>query len=94
MSWRRCLGCSIRIRRGSRCGRCAARQKAKYHSAEYVRNRAIVLVRDHHSCRKMRNGRRCERYANTADHIDPRGPSTVENMEAACLPCNSGKRDR
>jgi len=94
MPWRRCLGCGARIRRGSRCGKCLAAQKSKYHTAEYVKNRAIVLVRDAHTCQKMRNGRKCCRYANTADHIDPNGPSTVENMEAACRPCNSGKRDR
>jgi 5-methylcytosine-specific restriction endonuclease McrA len=94
---RRCLGCRIQIRSGSRCGRCYAEQKAPYTSAEYKRNRVIVLRRDNYTCQKMRNGRKCCRPATTADHIiplDQGGRSTVANMEAACGPCNSAKRNR
>lgn len=53
---------------------------------------AAVLVRDGRRC-QMPNARgvKCLAWATTADHIIPRalgGPDTMQNMRAACGPCN------
>jgi 5-methylcytosine-specific restriction endonuclease McrA len=93
---RRCLGCGRRTR-GSRCPACYARQKAPYSDPVYVRNREVALRRDGFTCQMVRNGRKCCRFATTANHRVPLskgGSNAVANLEAACLACNSGKRDR
>lgn len=88
---RRCLSCTRIIRRGTRCADCRRTQKQPYTTSEYKRNRLAVLERDRYTCQQ------CGERATTADHIIPLaqgGRSTVENMRAACVACNSGKRDR
>ncbi len=52
---------------------------------------ANVLRRDGHACAY------CGREASTRDHIVPRsrgGPTSWLNLVAACVACNSNKRDR
>lgn len=92
---RRCLGCRTPIHSGSRCPTCRAEQKAPYSDPEYQRLRPIVLLRDGYTCQIKRKG--CTEIATTVDHIDARTKDrtpAAEDLQAACLPCNSGKRDR
>lgn len=52
---------------------------------------AVVLERDRWTCQMFRDGHRCGAPATTANHIVPRvygGRDTLENLEAACAPCN------
>lgn len=52
---------------------------------------AFVLIRDGFTCRMMRDGHICGAPATTANHRVHRalgGPDTLDNLEAACLPCN------
>jgi 5-methylcytosine-specific restriction endonuclease McrA len=63
----------------------------RYHSAYYKRVRAEVLQRDYFTCHY------CGQEANTVDHLIPiskGGTDEATNMVAACIKCNSGKRDR
>ena len=63
----------------------------KYKSAVYQRNRAAVLQRDYFTCHY------CSQEANTVDHLIPLskgGTDEMSNLVAACVSCNSGKRDR
>ena len=92
---RRCLGCGDMIVSGARCRKCRREQKAPYADARYRRLRPIVLARDDYTCQIRRPG--CEGVATTVDHIDASrkdGPVTADDLQAACLHCNSGKRDR
>lgn len=53
--------------------------------------RTAVLNRDGRRCRY------CGNRADTADHVLPRtrgGPTTLDNLVAACNPCNRSKKDR
>jgi hypothetical protein len=52
---------------------------------------AAVLARDGYVCQMKRDGHRCGAPATTANHIVHRalgGPDTLDNLEAACVPCN------
>lgn len=52
---------------------------------------AAVLRRDRHVCHY------CGGRATTADHIVPKskgGTDSMDNLVAACLPCNGSKGDR
>ncbi len=52
---------------------------------------AFVLVRDGYTCRMLRNGHVCGAVATTANHRIPRalgGSDALDNLEAACVPCN------
>lgn len=52
---------------------------------------AAVLKRDGHTCAY------CRGRATTADHIVPRsrgGPNTMDNLRAACRPCNLRRGNR
>lgn len=92
---RRCLGCRVPIASGSRCPRCKARQKAPYSDPEYQRLRPIVMARDRYTCQLKRKG--CTEIATTLDHIDAQAKDqtpTLDGLRAACLACNSGKRNR
>lgn len=92
---RRCLGCRKRIARGSRCASCRREQKAPYHDPEYERNRELVLLRANYTCQLGLPG--CTVVATTADHKVPLshgGTNALDNLLAACLHCNSAKRDR
>jgi 5-methylcytosine-specific restriction endonuclease McrA len=54
-------------------------------------NRGAVLLRDDHTCQY------CGAPAESIDHVVPRsrgGEHTWENVVAACLRCNTQKRDR
>lgn len=95
MGRKRCLNfaqCGQYVTSGSRCTRCLGAQKAKYADPEYKRNRPRVLARDGYLCHLRLRG--CLLEATTADHIDPRGGNGMSNLQAACKPCNSAKRDR
>jgi 5-methylcytosine-specific restriction endonuclease McrA len=63
----------------------------RYNSAYYRRVRKEVLDRDYWTCHY------CGQEANTVDHLIPiskGGTDEATNMVAACIKCNSGKRDR
>ena len=63
----------------------------RYHTAYYQRVRKQVLERDYYTCYY------CGQEATTADHVIPiskGGTDEASNMVAACIKCNSGKRDR
>jgi 5-methylcytosine-specific restriction endonuclease McrA len=63
----------------------------RYNSAYYQRVRKLVLERDYFTCHY------CGQEASTVDHLIPiskGGTDEATNMVAACIKCNSGKRDR
>ena len=63
----------------------------RYQTAYYQRVRKEVLDRDYWTCHY------CGQEANTVDHVIPiskGGTDEASNMVAACIKCNSGKRDR
>ena len=63
----------------------------EYDKTHYKKLREKVLIRDAYTCYY------CGQEATTVDHIVPiskGGISAEDNMIAACLRCNSGKRDR
>lgn len=82
-------------------GRCSAHPSAAYryrpdkprgpyNSAEYKRNRPIVLEASGGLCAL------CGGAASTVDHIIPwsrGGGSGLDNLQALCRPCNSRKKD-
>jgi hypothetical protein len=54
---------------------------------------AAVLARDGYTCRMRRDGAMCGAPATTCNHIVQRaygGGDTMDNLEAACVPCNMG----
>jgi len=63
-----------------------------YSSAEYKRNRKIVLEAAQWTCHY------CNGVANTADHIIPVSSGIVDNslsnLLPACTRCNSGRQDK
>jgi 5-methylcytosine-specific restriction enzyme A len=106
LPWGRCIdGCGRQADRGPRCERCRRRRRAEYEStrpsrqargldAEYERNRRIVLKRN-----LVEHDGLCNvcwaASATTVDHIVPReqgGTNDLDNLRAACGPCNYGKR--
>jgi hypothetical protein len=53
-----------------------------------------VLARDGYLCQLDRDGHKCAAPATTADHVIPRaygGTDTLDNLQAACIPCNLRK---
>lgn len=60
--------------------------------------RNTLRARDKDQCRYCRVlvkwSDRKGRHGGTYDHIDPRGPNSVENLVVACRSCNSSKKDR
>lgn len=104
-----CLGCGKLIDRnaGSRCPTCESERQRAYdgqrgtaadrgydHAWRAVR--AQVLDRDRHVCKI--GGPRCTGRATTVDHVVPlaAGGARLDpaNLQAACVTCNAGKRDR
>ena len=62
-----------------------------YASAEYKRNRKIILEQSQYTCHY------CNGPANTADHILPvskGGGHERENLLPACVKCNSSRQDK
>ena len=63
-----------------------------YATAEYKRNRKIVLEASQWTCHY------CNGVANTADHIIPISSGIVDhsvsNLLPACTRCNSGRQDK
>lgn len=65
--------------------------KNPYASAEYKRNRKIVLEAAHYQCHY------CANDANTADHIIPvsmGGTHEISNLLPACTSCNSTRKNK
>ena len=63
---------------------------AAYNTPQYQTLRTATLDRDNHECVY------CGQPANTIDHITPHsrgGPTTPDNLAAACSPCNNSKKD-
>ena len=63
----------------------------EYDKTHYKKLREKVLIRDSYTCHY------CGQEANTVDHLIPiskGGTDEATNMVAACIKCNSGKRDR
>lgn len=99
---RPCLDCQRPTRAGSRCDGCrrakvSARSQARGTRSEqgytndWLRLRDQILLRDGRVCHY------CGQTATTADHRIPKargGSSLPENLVAACVSCNSAKRDR
>jgi 5-methylcytosine-specific restriction enzyme A len=54
--------------------------------------RPLVLERDGHRCQVQLPG--CTGHATAVDHITPGGPATLDNLRAACVPCNSRRARR
>lgn len=65
-----------------------------YRSAAWKRIRLVVLERDQHRCQIR--GRRCKGIATEVDHIvrliDGGAWLDLDNLRAACRPCNRGRR--
>jgi 5-methylcytosine-specific restriction endonuclease McrA len=62
-----------------------------YSSAEYKKNRKIILENSQYTCHY------CNAPANTADHIIPvskGGGHELSNLLPACTKCNSSRQDR
>jgi 5-methylcytosine-specific restriction endonuclease McrA len=62
-----------------------------YATAEYKKNRKIVLETNNYICHY------CQGPANTADHIIPvssGGTNELNNLLPACHNCNSTRQDR
>jgi 5-methylcytosine-specific restriction endonuclease McrA len=58
---------------------------------------AACLARDGYICRLTRDGHPCGAPATTADHVIPRaygGADRLDNLQAACIPCNLRKGAR
>ena len=99
---RPCLDCGRVTTNGSRCTvhqsallrrRSASRgtRQQQGYGADWQRARIVVLNRDGWVCHY------CGRPANTVDHIQPKsrgGTDDEANLVAACVSCNSSKRDR
>ena len=97
---RLCPGCRVAVVTPPvvRCPRCAAAREQRRGSATargydvvHRRLRPEVLERDDYVCRW------CGRLATTADHIVPLargGETTLANLAAACVSCNSARGAR
>src|SRR4026207_773806 len=62
------------------------------HPKVWARIRVVVMVRDHYECQIRLNG--CKRKATQIDHIISLmdgGTDDLENLQAACAPCNKRK---
>jgi 5-methylcytosine-specific restriction enzyme A len=70
-----------------------SRQRPQY-SGDWKTRRRITLERDGHECQLRMPG--CLGEATTVDHIVPvalGGDQALDNLQAACLRCNSAKGD-
>ncbi len=68
----------------------AYRERRRLGEGDWERLRFQVLTRDNHTCHY------CGNPANAVDHkiaLAKGGSSDLENLVAACKPCNSSKRD-
>lgn len=97
-----CLDCGRAQTVGARCDPCRrsrVRQRSRErgtrteqgYTNDWLRLRDMVLMRDLWRCYY------CGAPATTADHLIPKacgGLSLPENLVAACLSCNSSKKDR
>lgn len=66
-----------------------------YKSPEWIAITHAVLERDHYQC--LIRGPHCLGTATSTDHIIPRskgGSNAFSNLQAACGPCNSHKKDK
>ena len=64
--------------------------QAAYNTPQYQTLRTATLQHDNHQCAY------CGAPATTIDHIWPfsrGGPTTPDNLAAACQPCNNSKKD-
>ena len=62
------------------------------HPRVWARIRVVVLVRDHYECQIRLHG--CKHKATQVDHIISLmdgGTDELENLQAACAPCNKRK---
>lgn len=62
-----------------------------YSTAEYKRNRKLILEASNYICHY------CQGSANTADHIVPvsqGGGNDLDNLLPACTSCNSTRQDK
>lgn len=99
MTAKPCLSCGRVTTAGSRCPACAqlytqqrdhrrgTRTQRGYDNA-WLRLSRLVLERDGYVCAY------CGGVADTADHITPKsrgGDDGLDNLVAACRPCNSSK---
>ncbi len=79
-------------RKGKDCQRqLVRRERMGVSSKAWAELRRMVLERDDYTCQY------CGGYGDTVDHVVPlaaNGETTKDNLVAACLPCNSSKRDR
>ncbi len=97
---RPCSWCGSLVPKGERCPcrkdkRKRGTMKERGYDAAFQKLRKAVLIRDNYQCRIGRPG--CLGKANSCDHIVPKehgGKDVLSNLQAACVPCNSGKRDR
>lgn len=72
------------------------RHRSIYDTPAWHRARRATLARDGYRCRIGLPG--CKRRATCADHVieleDGGAPYDLTNLQAACKPCNSAKRNR
>lgn len=93
----RCLDCRQLIPVGTRKGRCTNCRRLRDAQRRIITPsvRQSVIAQANGQCQLQRPG--CTRQATEVDHITPirrGGTDTMSNYQAACKPCNSGKRDR
>ena len=69
-----------------------AKKPNPYSSAEYKRNRKIILESSQHTCHY------CNGVATTADHIIPINSGVIDhslsNLLPACVKCNTTRKDK
>jgi hypothetical protein len=66
--------------------------RARHWSYPGEKNRKAALIRDGYQCQIR--GANCEGWTNTVDHIIAKaqgGSDALENLRAACPPCNGAK---
>ena len=66
------------------------RNRKDLDTAKWKQIRKLVLARDHHTCHY------CQAHANSVDHIiapsiAPERAFDLDNLVAACTPCNSAR---
>jgi 5-methylcytosine-specific restriction protein A len=92
------LVCGVLVSTGSYCSTHAPQKEnttARGYGAGWQRLSRRVIERDGGVCQIR--GPRCTWWATTTDHVIAKangGTDDPTNLQAACRPCNSGKRDR
>ena len=100
---RPCLDCGVLIPSGSRCTRCRSRWETDHrgttsqrgYGSTWQKTSKRIIARDKGECQPRLPV--CTGTATTADHVVAKangGTDDDENLVAACLRCNSSKRDR